>query len=171
MANIWEDLYHFLEQYSADPVAYAVLFYLYCIAATVILPIPVEIGLLLNPGTPFIIKALILGAGKATGSVLVFYIGTRVEVTVRRWQRWNWFSWLVEKSELLVEKAGYVGLYILLSIPGMVDTIPIYIFSVFNREGKVLELKYFALVNFLGGITRAFLLFVLLEFFGIHLFG
>ena len=111
------------------------------------------------------------GAGKATGSVLVFYIGTRVEVTVRRWQRWNWFSWLVEKSELLVEKAGYVGLYILLSIPGMVDTIPIYIFSVFNREGKVLELKYFALVNFLGGITRAFLLFVLLEFFGIHLFG
>ncbi len=53
----------------------------------------------------------------------------------------------------------------------MVDTIPVYIFSVFNREGKVLELKYFALVNFLGGVTRAFFLYVLFEAFGIHLFG
>jgi hypothetical protein len=171
MSDIWQDLIDFLEQFSADPIAYAVLFYIYCVAAAIILPIPVEVGLILNPGTPFFIKAFILGAGKATGSVLVFYVGNRVEETVRSWQRWGWFSWLVEKSEWLVEKAGYVGLYIILSIPGMVDTIPIYIFSVFNREGKVLEMKYFALVNFLGGVTRAFILLILLEVFGIHLFG
>jgi len=170
MADIWQDFIDFLEQFSADPVAYAILFYIYCIAAAIILPIPVEIGLFLSPGTPFFIKALILGAGKATGSVLVFYIGGKVEETVRGWQRWGWFSWLVDKSEWLVEKAGYVGLYILLSIPLMVDTIPVYLFSVFNREGEVFELKYFALVNFLGGITRAIIVYLVFELFGIHLF-
>lgn len=171
MANIWDDLMNFLFQYSADPIMYAIIFFIYCVLAAVILPIPVEIGLIWNPGTPFIIKALILGAGKATGSVLVFHIGSKVEERVRRWQRWRWFAWLVEKSEWLVEKFSYLGLYFILSIPGMVDTIPIYIFSVFNREGKVLELKYFAIANFLGGLNRAFFIYFLFEVFGIQIFG
>jgi len=77
----------------------------------------------------------------------------------------------VEKSEWLVEKFGYIGLLIILSIPGMVDTIPLYIFSVFNREGKVLEMKWFAVVNFLGGVIRAAFIYLLFYCFGIDLFG
>jgi hypothetical protein len=65
----------------------------------------------------------------------------------------------------------YFGLYIILSIPGMVDTIPPHIFSFFNREGQVLEVTNFALVNFLGGITRVFVLFALFYFGGVNLVG
>jgi len=171
MADFLQELMDFLFQYSADPVLYAIVFFIYGILAAIILPIPVELGLIWNPGTPFLIKALILGAGKCVGSVLVFLIGARVEEKVRTWSRWGWFSWLVHKCEWLVEKLGYLGLLILLSIPGMVDTIPVYLFSVFNRDGKVLELRYFALVNFVGGVIRAVVLYMLLEFFGIYLFG
>lgn len=171
MTDLLQELMDFLYQNSADPVIYAIVFFIYGVLAAIILPIPVELGLIWNPGTPFFIKALILGAGKCVGSVLVFLIGARVEEKVRSWSRWGWFSWLVHKSEWLVEKLGYFGLLIILSIPGMVDTIPVYIFSVFNREGKVLELKYFAIVNFAGGVIRAFMLYILLEVFGIYLFG
>ena len=71
----------------------------------------------------------------------------------------------------IVEMTGYFGLYIMVSIPGMVDTIPPYIFSFFNREGQVLEVTDFALVNFLGGITRAFVLFAFFYFGGVNLVG
>ena len=171
MVTIWDQLMDFLFQYSTDPVAYAIIFFVFCVLAAVILPLPVEIGLIWNPGTPFIIKALIMGAGKATGSVFVFYIGAKVEDRVRRWQRWGWFAWLVEKSEWLVEKFGYLGLYFILSIPGMVDTIPLYIFSVFNREGKVLELKYFVIANFLGGLNRAFFIYFMFYVLDFPIFG
>ncbi|MDH7508194.1 MAG: hypothetical protein QHH00_02195 [Methanomassiliicoccales archaeon] len=170
--DIWTEFMHFLNQYSTDPFTYGLIFFIYAVSAAIILPIPVEIGLILNPETPFLLKALILGAGKAIGSILVFFIGSKVEGRVRNWsQKWGWFRWFVEKSELLVEKLKYLGLYILLSIPGMVDTVPVYVFSVFNREGVVLELRYFVLANFLGGITRAIFLYALFYGFGINLFG
>ncbi|MDD1767954.1 MAG: VTT domain-containing protein [Methanomassiliicoccales archaeon] len=170
--DVWAEFMNFLNQYSADPFAYGFIFFIYSVAAAVVLPIPVEIGLILNPGTPFIFKALILGSGKAVGSILVFYIGFKVEGRVRGWsQKWKFAKWFVEKCTRFVEKTGYFGLYILLSIPGMVDTIPVYIFSLFNREGRVLEVRYFALANFLGGITRAFILFALFYIGGINLFG
>jgi hypothetical protein len=170
--DIWAEFMNFLNQYSADPIAYSVVFFIFAVLATIILPIPVEIGLILNPGTPFIFKALILGAGKAVGSILVFYVGFKVEGGVRRWsERWWFAKWFVEKCTWFVEKTGYVGLYILLSIPGMVDTIPVYAFSLFNKEGRVLKMKYFALVNFLGGITRALILFALFHLFNIDFFG
>ncbi|MFP4546044.1 MAG: hypothetical protein ACLFPN_04250, partial [Methanomassiliicoccales archaeon] len=167
----FQALMDFLFQYSTDPIIYSVLFFIYGILAAVFLPIPVELGLIWSPATPFFVKALILGAGKCVGSILVFYLGIRVEPMVRRWERWPWFTWFVEKSEKLVQRFGYVGLLILLSIPGMVDTIPIYLFSIFNKEGRVLEMRYFALVNFIGGVIRAWSLFILLEFWGINLFG
>jgi ABC-type maltose transport system permease subunit len=53
----------------------------------------------------------------------------------------------------------------------MSDTVPIYIFSVFNKEGKRFNMKYFMLVNFFAGVTRAVILYVLAELFGINLFG
>jgi len=170
--DILAEFMNFLNLYSADPFAYGIIFFFYSILATIILPIPVELGLIWNPGTPFIMKALILGAGKAVGSVLVFYIGFRMEGRIRGWaQKWGWFRWFVEKSQALVAKTRYVGLYLLLSIPGMVDTVPVYVFSLFNREGQVLELRYFVLANFLGGITRALILYAMFYGLGINWFG
>ncbi|MEM2943587.1 MAG: hypothetical protein QW083_00420 [Methanomassiliicoccales archaeon] len=170
--DFWAELMNFLNQHSADPLTYCLVFFLYAVLATIALPIPVEIGLIINPNTDFIIKALVLGAGKAVGSVLVFLIGTNIEWRIRNWSsKWGWFRWFVDKSEILVEKLGYIGLYLLLSIPGMVDTVPVYVFSVFNRQGEVLQLRYFVVANFAGGITRALVLYALFYGFGINLFG
>ena len=159
-----------LNQLANNPVSYSIIFYVYCILAAIILPIPVEFGLFIGDSVPFIIKALILGAGKATGSVLVFYIGVKVEGPVRFWsKKFNWFAWLVEKMEWLVAKLKYVGLYIILSIPLMVDTVPIYLWSVFNKEGKALSVGKFALTNLLAGFTRAVIVYLVFLALGIQL--
>src|SRR5438876_905920 len=67
--------------------------------------------------------------------------------------------------------AGYAGLYLLLSIPLMSDTIPIYVYSLFNQEGKALERNMFLIANFLAALNRVAILgaiwFVAREFFPI----
>ena len=51
----------------------------------------------------------------------------------------------------------------------MSDTAVLYIFSITNKGGEALKMKWFALVNFLAGITRAICLVVLLYIFNINL--
>ncbi|MDD1770893.1 MAG: hypothetical protein LUO79_07395 [Methanomassiliicoccales archaeon] len=168
--DIIQQLIDFLNQLANNPVSYSIIFYVYCILAAIILPIPVEIGLFMGDSVPFIIKALILGAGKATGSVLVFYIGAKVEGPVRFWsKKFNWFAWMVEKMELVVARLKYVGLYLILSIPLMVDTVPIYLWSIFNKEGKALSVGKFALTNMFAGFTRAIIVYLVFLAFGIQL--
>lgn len=55
-------LMDFLTGISHDPITYSIVFFLYTVAATVVLPIPVEAGLFLSPSTPIALKALMLGA-------------------------------------------------------------------------------------------------------------
>jgi len=168
--DIIGQLVDFLSQLSSDPVSYTIIFFIYCVLAAIILPFPVEIGLFFAPGVSIIIKALILGAGKATGSVVVFYIGERIESPVRRWSiRWHWFKWLVEKMEWLVAKLRYIGLYLILSIPLMSDSIPLYLFALFNKEGKTLNVRWFAVTNFLAGVTRALIVYTVFDLLGIKL--
>jgi len=50
-----------------------------------------------------------------------------------------------------------------------VDTVPVYLLSIFNHEGKSLQLRYFALANFLAGFTRAMIVFAIFEIMGIKL--
>lgn len=165
--GIFEDLRGFLEQMAGDPVVFSLFFFLYAIAAAIFLPIPVEFALFLSPETPYAWKAIVLGAGKAVGSVLVFYIGFELEAPIRRWsQKWNFFKKFVDFCEWLIHKLHYVGLFILLSIPFMSDTVVLYVFSLFNKEGKDLNLKWFALVNFLAGLSRATIIFYMVEFLG-----
>jgi hypothetical protein len=155
-----------------DPLVYTIIFFFFSIAAAIILPIPVELGLILSPATPYWVLALTLGVGKAIGAGLVFKVGGAVEGPIRKWsEKWRWFKRLVDICELIVAKLGYLGFYLILSIPLMSDTVPIYIFSVFNKEGKRFNMKYFMLVNFFAGVTRAVILYVLAELFGINLFG
>jgi len=163
-------LWDFFVSVANDPVTYCIFFYIFSVLAAIVLPLPVELGLFLNPSVDIVIKALILGAGKATGSILVFYIGFSVEKPIRRWStRWHWFKHLVDGMEWLVAKLKYVGLYVLLSIPLMTDTVPIYLWSIFNKEGKAMRVPYFALTNLLAGITRASIVYVLFIEFGIKI--
>ncbi len=170
--GIVEDFISILSGVAGDPVLYSVVFFFYAIAAAVILPIPVEFGLILSPHTPWYVLAIVLGAGKAVGSVLVFRIGLEIEGPIRRWsQRFKFFGKFIGLCERFVARFNYYALYILLSIPGNSDTAMLYIFSITNKDGQALKMKWFALVNFLAGITRAIFLVVLLYIFNINLFN
>ncbi len=148
----------FLELNSTDPLTFLFLLFIYVVLAAIILPIPLEIAIALNPLVPIPIKAVVVGLGKGVGAMGIFYIGASVEDNIQRWRRWGWFDWIVRNSVILVDKMGYWGLFILLVIPGMTDTVPLYIFSLFNKGGeedeKTMSLRGFVIVNIIAGILR-----------------
>jgi hypothetical protein len=209
----------------SDTGTYLLVFFLLCVAAAVFLPIPIEIGLIWNPSLFFPVKALVMGLGKGTGAVAVFYIGAELDKLARflsgrrlgRWWLYKAFpflnrcelaakrsergatvaravcsvtaalklverkfarppsraerGWLSRKSEGFVRKYGVIAMYVIMSIPGMVDTLPLYLFSILNEKGTLISLRDFTLANFLAGINRAFLIFAILELLGVRLFA
>jgi hypothetical protein len=214
MADILGQLMNYLEANQTDPLTYLVVFFLFSVAAAIFLPIPIEIGLVWNPGLFFPLKALDLGLGKAVGAIAVFFIPSKVGAAARRLSRWGpikhlrallgaageksgfdksqlykrlrrrrlaasvapappkwgWLRWLSRKSEGFARRYGVIAMYVIMSVPGMIDTIPLYIFSIINKERTLISLRDFALANFLAGINRAFIIFALLELLGIRLF-
>ena len=164
-----DDLMQVLYDVSSNPFLYSIIFFIYCIAAAVILPLPVEIGLFVGDLHP-IIKILILGAGKGVGSYFVFFIGLKVDEKVKKSaERFKRYGKFVNKMENFVGKYGYYALYIILSIPLMVDTVPLYLFSIYNKNVGGMSQGGFVLVNFFAGCTRAILIFVILLGFGVKL--
>jgi hypothetical protein len=53
-----------------------------------------------------------------------------------------------------------------MSIPFMVDTIPLYVFSLLNKEGKLLSMRGFVIVNFLAGLTRGTIIGIIIYVLG-----
>jgi len=171
MGSIWDELMGFLTTHTEDPATYLFTLFVFSIGAAIILPIPVETALVLAPEKMlFIIPALVLGLGKGVGAIAVFFIGEKVEQTVLRFGKWGWFKWLLDKSEGFVRRYGYFALFVILAIPFMLDTVPLYIFSVLNKEGKLMELRWFVLVNVLAGTTRASVILIAFRYFGLTLF-
>lgn len=168
--SLWADIVSWLANNQLDPITYVVVFFAYCVAAAVALPLPVELLLAGDPVVPFPVKALVMGLGKGVGALAVFYIGVTVEKSVMRYAHWGWFKWLLDHSERLVRRYGYYAMFGIMAIPGMVDTIPLYIFSILNKEGKLMDWRWFVIVNILAGITRAVLIYVIDVTFGLGLF-
>lgn len=169
--DLGASLTSFIEQVQGDPLVYSVVFFIYIIAATLFLPIPVELLLFLSPATPFVFKALLLGVGKAVGSIIVFYIGMNVERPINTLTRkWGFFRMVVNFSKWLVDKLGYLGLYLILSVPIMVDTVPVYLFSIFRKDRCDRDLKLFALTNLAAGITRAGIVYFVVTELGWNIF-
>ncbi|MCJ7463721.1 MAG: hypothetical protein MUO81_03165 [Thermoplasmata archaeon] len=214
MADILQQLMDYLMNNQVDPATYLFIFFLFCIAASIILPIPVEIALIWNPGIFFPIKALVMGLGKGAGAIAVFYIPTVLKKIARRmhrlgpmrrirrvtgatakrlgmdrWRiftrltskrprrseleipRWGWLRWIAGKTEMSVRRFGVLAMYLIMSIPGIPDTIPLYVFSIINTKGTLMTLRDFATANFLAGINRAFLIFAIIELLGLNWFG
>jgi membrane protein YqaA with SNARE-associated domain len=164
-----DELMQILMDVSGNPFLYSIIFFLYCVAAAVFLPLPVEIGLFVGDVHP-IIKILILGAGKATGAYVVFFIGLAVDKTIiKKTKRFKRYGKFVKKMEAFVGKYGYYAMYTILSIPLMIDTVPLYLFSIYNKNEGGMNEKGFVIVNFLAGCTRATLIFVILLAFGVKL--
>lgn len=143
--------------------------FVYSILTAVILPIPVEVALvpLLVQPAMMSTAAMTLGAGKSVGAGLIFLLGLKVEVTLRYWAaRHRFVGKFVGYATRFVRATRWVGLYTLLAIPFFPDTVPVYVYSIFNKQGQLISGKVFLLVNMVAGITRA-LLFVYLSQLGI----
>lgn len=165
MASLWDQLIDLLS--GVSPATYLLTLFLYSIAAAVFLPIPVEAALVLAPNSiPFIVVALVVGLGKGIGAIAVFFIGAKIDQAVLQYAKWGWFRWMLEKSEGFVRRFGYYALFAILSIPFMPDTVPLYIFSVLNKEGKIMRLRWFTLVNVLAGTLRGSIVLIAFRFFG-----
>ncbi len=163
VADFWTDFINLLLGAYGNPYVFLPLVFLYAIAIAVILPIPIELSLvapIVNQDWSYLAGiALALAAGKTVGAWLIFVFGVKVEDNIRWWsEKWRFAKWFVDKAELFVQKTGYLGLYLLLSIPLMSDTIPIYLYSLFNKEGKTLERNLFLGANFFAAINRVAIL-------------
>jgi len=163
VADIWSEFIGILLGAYGNPYIFLPLVFLYAIAIAAVLPIPIELSLvapIVNQEWGYLVGiALALAAGKTVGAWLIFGLGVKVEDSIRWWsEKWRVAKWVVEKAGLFVHKTGYLGIYILLSIPLMSDTIPIYLYSLFNKEGKSLERNLFLGANFLAALNRVAIL-------------
>ena len=160
------DLIQILADAVGNPFIYFALVFVYSILVAIILPIPIEIALVFplaaNDLGLFTAALLAVALGKAVGAWLVFLLGVKVEGAMTKWaERAKWIAKLLEWMERFVRLTGAIGLYILLSIPFMSDTVPIYFYALFNEDGKAIDQRAFILSNFLAGINRAALFFIL----------
>ena len=168
------DLIGALEGFLGNPAVYLLLVFVYAVLVAVILPIPIEIALIwpfVNGQIAFFIAvSFAMAVGKALGALFIFWLGIKVEKSVHYWSdKFKWFGKVVHYLSIFVKKTGYIGLYAILSIPLMTDTVPIYIYSIFHEEGKKLKIVWFGLSNFLAALTRATIIVAIITLFGVTL--
>jgi len=148
---------------SAGPLGFLVLLFVYAVAAAVVLPTPVELFLVLYPEIDPIIKALVLGAGKGVGAIVVFYVGNAVNPWLEAWMGRHPLGGKVLKAlEGFVRRTGWIGLTVLLAIPLMSDTAVNYFYSLLNEEGHAVPRWRFVLSNVVGGVVRSLVFFWIL---------
>ncbi len=169
-----QDIIDFITGTYNTPAAYLTLTFTFSVLVAVILPIPIEVvlvGPILGKQWAYLASVVFaMAAGKTVGAWLIFYLGVRVEDNIRRWsEKYRIAKRFVTWCEKFVRKTNYIGLYILLSIPLMSDTIPIYLYSLFNEEGKAMDRRAFLVANFLAAWTRAGILTFLIVAFDVFL--
>lgn len=158
--------------YLSDPLIFLPLLFVYSILVAVILPTPVEVALvplLTQPGF-WAIAAVTIGGGKAAGAFLVYHIGKRADRVIdKASSRATLGKRFRDLCVRFVAKTRYVGLFLLLSVPLMTDTVPLYVYSCFNDQGELLNASYFVFTNFLAGVARALILLLILVALGVNL--
>ena len=151
------DLIGFLLDLMTDPFTYGIVFFIYVILAAIILPIPVEIGLF-NPYFHPIGLIIILAIGKGIGAFIVFHIGGGLRRTMKKWSIGPSFTKkIIDACETFVKRYGYIGLFIIMSIPLMVDSITLYLFSLLNPKTNgrsAMQGRFFVLINIAAGFVR-----------------
>lgn len=164
------DLIGLLSDATANPFIFFPLLFTYSFLVAIILPLPIELALLfIEDPTYMVATAVVIGFGKMVGAWAIFHLGLKVEDNIRRWsENYKIVNKIVRFSIWFVDRTGYIGLFVLLSIPFMTDTVPIYIYALFNEEGKLMKRNYFLLTNFAAGIVRG-IIFIMLWNAGIRL--
>jgi len=155
-----------------DPIGYSILFFIYVILTVLILPIPVEIGLF-NPYIHPALLIFILALGKGVGSAIAFEIGTRARGVIKKRSIGTPFiKNIVSWCERFVRKYGYYGLFIIMSIPIMLDSVTVYLFSLLNPRvdgKKAMTRVWFVLINIGAGAVRGIIILLVAYFFSVRL--
>ncbi|MBN2603989.1 MAG: hypothetical protein JXA91_07660 [Candidatus Thermoplasmatota archaeon] len=166
------DLLDILSGFVQDPISYSILFFVYVILAAVILPIPVEIGLF-NPFINPVLLIFILSIGKGIGALIVFEIGIKLRSIFKKLVKSPKITKkIIYYCERFVKKYGYFGLFIIMSIPLMIDSASLYLFSVLNsrKNGKrAMARNWFVLINIFAGAVRGGIIIILAYVIGIRL--
>lgn len=173
---MFEGLTEWMMDLVKNPMAYLLFIFIFSMLAAIILPLPVElvlVGFIFYLGEPdvnflglgiagaFILIAIVMGAGKALGSLVVFVIGIKAEKLIEKYMSWDWFMRFLDKVQKFCVKYGYFAMYLVMCIPMMTDTVPLYIFSIFNKDGEVFDRNWFVLTNFWAGVSRTLLVGIL----------
>lgn len=155
-----------------DPISYSIIFFIYVILTVLILPIPVEIGLF-NPYIHSALLIFILALGKGVGSSVAFEIGTRARGALKKkFIGTSLTKKIVAWCERFVRKYGYYGLFIIMSIPLMLDSVTVYLFSLLNPTDdgkKAMTRTCFVLINIAAGAVRGIIIIQVAYFFSVRL--
>ncbi len=155
-----------------DPFVFLPLLFVYSILVAVVLPTPVEVALLPLLAEPALygMAALTVGAGKAAGSGFVFLLGLHADKAIEKVSAQHHLTRrFTDLCLRFVAKTRYIGLFLLLMLPFMSDTVPVYVYSLFNHDGAVLSARYFVFTNFLAGVNRALIILIALVALGVTL--
>ncbi|MFO8133536.1 MAG: hypothetical protein R6U10_06380 [Thermoplasmatota archaeon] len=172
------DLMQVLLDAMGNPLAYSLIFFVYVVLAAVILPIPVELGLFnpeLAPPLRWLLPIIILAAGKGVGAYIVFNIGSRARKKLKSLSMGGKATTrIVEAAERFVRRYGHIGLFVIMSIPLMVDSVSLYLFSLLNpheQENTALAERTFVGINVAAGAVRGIIILAVAYYVGIRLTG
>jgi len=143
-------------------LATLLLIFLYEVGTAVALPTRSEVPVLGSSPIPIGWIFAFAVAGRIVGSYLVFFIGDRAKGTdrfKRMVARYRWLAATMAWSERFVDRYGIPAVFALLSVPGLPDTAPLYLFALVSKRPVV-----FALAAGLGTGVR-----MILVLFGIRL--
>ena len=171
------DLMQVLLDAMSNPLSYSIIFFIYVVLAAVILPIPVEIGLF-NPELPqplrWILPILILAVGKGVGAYIVYNIGYRARRKLKKLSMGGDLTTrIVEAAERFVRRYGHIGLFIIMSIPLMIDSVSLYLFSLLNPHDQETSLaeRTFVVINIAAGAVRGIIILAIAYWIGVRLTG
>lgn len=161
------DFFGMIVDGSSNPLLFGVFFFLYVVLNTLALPLPVELGLF-NPSIHPLLLIAILAIGRGVGAFLIFEIGgfIRNKTSTLGFQV-LWLQKIITALEQFIQRYGYYALFLLMSIPLMLDSVVLYLFSLFNKRKDrqaALARRWFIAITIAASILRGTIILFIAEF-------
>jgi hypothetical protein len=152
---------------SSNPFLFGSFFFLYVILNTMALPFPVELGLF----NPYIHPGILIGIlalGRGVGALIIFELGGFIRTKASTWTL-NVYRLrnIIQSIERFIQRYGYYALFLLMSIPLMLDSVVLYMFSLLNTRDKTkaaLTRRWFIGITIGASLLRGTIIVLIAEF-------
>lgn len=152
---------------SSNPLLFGVFFFLYVVLNTLALPLPVELGLF-NPAFHPLFLIGILALGRGVGAFFIFEIGGFIRKKTSTWAVGaSQVRKIIASLEGFIQRYGYYALFFLMSIPFMLDSVVLYLFSLLNKRKDAqvaLTRRWFIIITIAASILRGTIILLIAEF-------